>query len=69
MRLVLKGCPRCGGDLIPEATEHGEPTFLCLQCGRYTAHPRARRAADVRKAVEARPASEPVSARGGRTAA
>jgi len=42
MRLILKGCPRCGGDLFPEMTEAGEPTFLCLQCGRTVHNGRGR---------------------------
>ena len=28
----LKGCPRCGGDLLNESDPYG-PYMLCLQCG------------------------------------
>ena len=28
VRWILKGCPRCGGDLYSES-----PGFTCLQCG------------------------------------
>ena len=29
VRWILKGCPRCGGDLYSD-----ELSFVCLQCGR-----------------------------------
>ena len=28
VRWILKGCPRCGGDLFSEKSD-----FTCLQCG------------------------------------
>ncbi len=31
--LYLKGCPRCGGDLLFQEETHGEPQLSCLQCG------------------------------------
>ena len=30
--MYLKGCPRCGGDLVPESDIYG-PYLTCLQCG------------------------------------
>ena len=36
-RMLYKGCPRCGGDLIlddEERRESGAPVYQCLQCGR-----------------------------------
>jgi hypothetical protein len=30
---VLKGCPKCGGDVHTEAQVLGEPELVCLQCG------------------------------------
>lgn len=31
--LWLRGCPRCGGDLLDEHGYHGEVWVACLQCG------------------------------------
>jgi len=33
MTLLLKACPRCGGDLFPDASSREAPLFVCLQCG------------------------------------
>lgn len=33
MRILLKACRRCGGDLFP-STDGDNMTFSCLQCGR-----------------------------------
>jgi hypothetical protein len=33
MKLLLKGCARCGGDLFPDSTEPEAASFACLQCG------------------------------------
>jgi len=33
MHIVLKGCPRCGGDLIPNGWERDGRSMSCLQCG------------------------------------
>jgi uncharacterized protein (DUF983 family) len=30
-RIMLRACPRCGGDLFPDEFEED---FACLQCGR-----------------------------------
>jgi hypothetical protein len=30
----LKGCPRCGGDLLPDRSDPSASTYACLQCGR-----------------------------------
>jgi hypothetical protein len=32
MRLILKGCARCGGDLVPDFSGL-EEVLVCLQCG------------------------------------
>ena len=32
MKFVLKGCPRCGGDLMPERYLLSE-SLTCIQCG------------------------------------
>lgn len=37
-RVVVNGCPRCGGDLF---LDRYEEEFFCLQCGRRTAIARA----------------------------
>lgn len=34
--MIIKGCPRCGGDMFAE--EDGrDRAYACLQCGRRTA--------------------------------
>ena len=33
MKIVLKGCRRCGGDLFPGGDDHDGRTLACLQCG------------------------------------
>jgi hypothetical protein len=33
MKLKLKGCNHCGGDLVPDNYEN-DGTMICLQCGR-----------------------------------
>ena len=33
MKMVLKGCRRCGGDLFPDGEDREGHTFYCLQCG------------------------------------
>jgi DNA-directed RNA polymerase subunit RPC12/RpoP len=32
--MLYKGCPKCGGDLVPERDiAGGPPDIVCLQCG------------------------------------
>ena len=33
MKMMLKGCRRCGGDLIPDGSDREQWTMGCLQCG------------------------------------
>lgn len=33
MKMLLKGCRRCGGDLFPDRDDRERRTFSCLQCG------------------------------------
>ena len=33
MKMILKGCRRCGGDLIPDRDDREHRTRACLQCG------------------------------------
>lgn len=33
MKLRLKGCRRCGGDLMRDDSERSGLTMACLQCG------------------------------------
>jgi NADH pyrophosphatase NudC (nudix superfamily) len=33
MNMMLKGCRRCGGDLIPDGGDREGRTMTCLQCG------------------------------------
>ena len=33
MKMLLKGCRRCGGDLIPDRADREHLTLACLQCG------------------------------------
>jgi hypothetical protein len=33
MRMRLKGCRRCGGDLMPDKSDRDGLTMSCLQCG------------------------------------
>ena len=43
MKLWLKACKHCGGDLVPDTYEN-DGTRLCLQCGRSVhQHPLRRR--------------------------
>ena len=32
--MVLKGCTRCGGDLLQERALGEDPDLVCLQCGK-----------------------------------
>jgi ribosomal protein S27AE len=34
LKMRLKGCPRCGGDLMPDRSDPAANTYACLQCGR-----------------------------------
>jgi hypothetical protein len=33
MKLILKGCPRCGGDLMPDRWDLDGEDMCCVQCG------------------------------------
>ena len=33
MKIRLKGCKRCGGDMVPEGSDRFGPSMICLQCG------------------------------------
>lgn len=33
MKMLLKGCRRCGGDLMPDRSDRDNRTLECLQCG------------------------------------
>lgn len=37
-RVILRGCKRCSGDMLREATE-----YTCMQCGRSAPLPRGER--------------------------
>jgi hypothetical protein len=32
---LLKGCPKCGGDIRLEHDEYGDTDLVCLQCSYY----------------------------------
>jgi predicted nucleic acid-binding Zn-ribbon protein len=53
MTFLLKACPRCGGDLFPDASESEATLFACLQCG-FVPHPRLQPAAAVPDAMRNR---------------
>jgi hypothetical protein len=54
--LLLKGCPRCRGDLIVERAEF-ERVATCLQCG-YTAELATIRRLEAERILAGRPAPE-----------
>jgi hypothetical protein len=33
MKVVLKGCPRCKGDLVPDRWDLDGQDMVCVQCG------------------------------------
>lgn len=33
LNMRLKGCRRCGGDLMPDGSDREGRTLVCLQCG------------------------------------
>ena len=33
MKMRLKGCRKCGGDLVPDGSDRDGLTMSCLQCG------------------------------------
>jgi Zn ribbon nucleic-acid-binding protein len=33
MKVVLKGCPRCNGDLVPDRWDLDGQDMVCVQCG------------------------------------
>jgi hypothetical protein len=33
MRMILKGCKRCGGDLMPDHWDWDDEMYVCVQCG------------------------------------
>jgi hypothetical protein len=33
MKMMLKGCRRCKGDLMPDGSDRDGLTMTCLQCG------------------------------------
>jgi hypothetical protein len=41
-RMVLRGCPRCKGDLLRDVSE-----YVCMQCGRSAPLPRGERLESV----------------------
>ncbi len=52
MKMLLKGCRRCGGDLMADQSDREQQTMGCLQCG-----------LEVRLAVVSRPFSIPIQRR------
>jgi hypothetical protein len=36
---LLKGCPKCGGDIRLERDEYGDVDLVCLQCSYYLRGP------------------------------
>ena len=38
-RYILRGCPRCGGDLYVDDQYLRKDDWLCLQCGHYRHRP------------------------------
>jgi ribosomal protein S27AE len=34
MTMLLKACPRCGGDLMADPWDETGKTMTCIQCGR-----------------------------------
>jgi hypothetical protein len=45
MKLILKGCPRCGGDLMPDRWDLEGEDLCCVQCGHAAPAALLRRAA------------------------
>jgi len=33
MKVILKGCPRCNGDLVPDRWDLDGQDMVCVQCG------------------------------------
>ena len=46
-RYILRGCPRCGGDLFIHDQYQRKDDWLCLQCGRYRHRGRLRPAGNA----------------------
>ena len=38
-RYIMRGCPRCGGDLYVNEQYYRRDDWQCLQCGRYRHQP------------------------------
>lgn len=56
MKMMLKGCRRCGGDLMPDRSDRDGLTMYCLQCGievQFQAASRAFRVPAVRRPIAA----------------
>ena len=45
MKMMLKGCRRCKGDLMPDRSDRDGLTMTCLQCGLEVRFRRVTRAA------------------------
>jgi len=60
MKVVLKGCPRCNGDLVPDRWDLDGQDMVCVQCGYEAPMVLVRRIAPTLVSSQSRP--EPVMA-------
>jgi hypothetical protein len=58
MKIRLKGCRRCGGDLVHDRSDREGLTMSCLQCGQEM---RLRPVSNVFQLPSLKPATSPVS--------
>jgi ssDNA-binding Zn-finger/Zn-ribbon topoisomerase 1 len=56
---LLKGCPKCGGDIRLERDEYGDVDLVCLQCSYTLKGPE--RAEAIARLRQSRQVSRPVS--------
>ena len=58
MKMRLKGCRKCGGDLVPDRSDRDGLTMSCLQCGQEA---RLRPVGNVFNLANIRASSAPVT--------
>lgn len=46
MKMILKGCSRCGGDLLPDRWDLEGQDMCCVQCGHTASAALVRRTAE-----------------------
>ncbi len=56
MKVVLKGCPRCKGDLVPDRWDLDGQDMVCVQCGYEAPMVLVRRAAPILVSTSTAPA-------------